>query len=52
MAWVPVGKVWANVYSRFFLLAAYAHLHAVDQARQHMRGVEFAVGQLVAHAGP
>ena len=32
--------------------AADAHLHAVDQAPQHMRHVEFAVEQLVAHAGP
>jgi hypothetical protein len=29
-----------------------AELHAVDQAVQHVRGVELAIDQLVAHRGP
>ncbi len=35
-----------------FFLAADAHLHAVDQTRQHMCGIQLAVGEFVAHTGP
>ncbi len=35
-----------------FFRPADAHLHAVDQAVEHMRCIEFAVDQLVAHRGP
>ena len=34
------------------LRPADAHLHAVDQAIEHVRGIELAVDELVAHAGP
>ena len=34
------------------LRAADSHLHAVDQAIEHMCRVKFAVDELVAHAGP
>jgi hypothetical protein len=34
------------------LRTADAELHAVDQAVQHVRGVEFAIDQLVAHRRP
>jgi len=39
-------------HGHVFLRAADAEVHAVDQAVQHVRHVELAVDQLVAHAGP
>nr|GEU28124.1 hypothetical protein [Tanacetum cinerariifolium] len=44
--------VQSHQHGHVLLLAANAHLHAVQQAVQHVRGVEVAVGQLVAHARP
>jgi hypothetical protein len=50
MAW----PLWFSVISTAmsFLGPADAQVHAVDQAVQHMGKVQFAVDQLVAHAGP
>jgi hypothetical protein len=39
-------------HGHVFFGAAYAQLHAIDQAVQHMGEVQFAAHELVAHAGP
>ena len=42
----------AHQHGHVLLRTADAHLHAVDEAVQHVRGVEFAIDELVAHRGP
>ena len=44
--------VQAHQHGHVLLLAADPHLHAVQQAVQHVGGIEVAIGQFVAHAGP
>ncbi|MNY16693.1 hypothetical protein D3C86_1499750 [compost metagenome] len=44
--------VQVHQHGHVLLGAADAELHAVDQAVEHVRGVEFAIDELVAHAGP
>jgi hypothetical protein len=39
-------------YGHVFLRPADAHLHAIDQPVQHVRGIELAIDELVAHGGP
>ena len=44
--------VQGHQHSHVLLRTADAEVHAVDQSVQHMRHVEFAIDQLVAHASP
>jgi hypothetical protein len=44
--------VQVHQHGHVLLRPAGAQVHAIHQAIQHVRGIEFAIDQLIAHAGP